>query len=60
VLAPVLARCDADQAPAYLEATKERNVGIYESMGFRVVRTIVLPDGGPTLWTMWRDPQPSA
>ena len=32
-MAPVLARCDAEGIPAYLESTKERNVTFYEGAG---------------------------
>ncbi len=55
-LAPVLERCDREQVPAYLESTKERNVAFYERRGWRVTGTIDLPDGGPRLWSMWREP----
>jgi GNAT superfamily N-acetyltransferase len=58
-IAPVLARCDAEGIPAYLESTKERNVTFYEHHGFEVTGTIVVPPDGPKLWTMWRAPQPS-
>jgi ribosomal protein S18 acetylase RimI-like enzyme len=56
-LAPMLTRCDTDRVPAYLESTKERNLRFYERHGFRVTRTIELPDDGPLLWAMWREPQ---
>jgi ribosomal protein S18 acetylase RimI-like enzyme len=56
-MAPVLARCDADSIPAFLESTKERNVGFYEHHGFRVMRTIAPAPDGPPMWLMWRDPQ---
>jgi ribosomal protein S18 acetylase RimI-like enzyme len=56
-LAPMLQRCDTDGVAAYLESTKERNVTFYERHGFRVTSTIDLPDRGPRLWLMWRDPQ---
>lgn len=56
-MAPVLARCDAEGIPAYLESTKERNVAFYEQHGFAVTGTLVVPPDGPTLWTMWREPQ---
>ena len=56
-LAPVLARCDADGTPAYLESTKERNNAFYERHGFAVTGTIAIPPDGPTLWAMWREPQ---
>jgi GNAT superfamily N-acetyltransferase len=56
-LQPVLSRCDAEGIPAYLESTKERNVAFYERHGFAVTGTLVVPPDGPTLWTMWREPQ---
>jgi GNAT superfamily N-acetyltransferase len=52
-----LARCDAEHAPAYLESTKPENVPYYERFGFTVTREIALPDGGPTMWAMWRTPR---
>ena len=57
VLQPVLIRCDADRVPAYLESTKERNVGFYEHHGFAVVGKEQIPLGGPPLWMMWREPR---
>ncbi|MGH9127206.1 MAG: GNAT family N-acetyltransferase [Acidimicrobiales bacterium] len=58
LLAPVLARCDRDWVPAYLESSKESNVPFYRRLGFEVTGTIDLPSGGPRVWTMWRDPKP--
>jgi ribosomal protein S18 acetylase RimI-like enzyme len=52
-----LDRCDAEYCPAYLESTKFENVPYYERFGFTVTREIVLPDGGPTMWAMWRAPR---
>jgi ribosomal protein S18 acetylase RimI-like enzyme len=52
-----LDRCDAEYCPAYLESSKPENVPYYERFGFTVTREIKLPDGGPTLWAMWRDPR---
>ena len=49
------ARCDADAAPAYLEATNENNRRLYERHGFAVTDEMVLPDG-PSVWAMWREP----
>ena len=54
---PVLTRCDAEGIPAYLESTKERNVGFYEAHGFAVTSCTDIPLGGPALWMMWRVPQ---
>jgi GNAT superfamily N-acetyltransferase len=49
-----LDRCDADHCPAYLESSKPENVPYYERFGFTVIGEIMLPDGGPPLWPMWR------
>ncbi|QBI20108.1 N-acetyltransferase [Egibacter rhizosphaerae] len=56
LLAPVLARCDASGTPAYLEASTVHNRRLYERHGFDTMREVTLPDGGPTLWLMWREP----
>jgi ribosomal protein S18 acetylase RimI-like enzyme len=58
LMRPVLAHCDAAGLPCYLESSKERNVPFYRRHGFEVVREVHLPDNGPPIWTMWRDPQP--
>ncbi|MDQ3849245.1 MAG: GNAT family N-acetyltransferase [Actinomycetota bacterium] len=55
LLAPVLERCDADGVPAYLESSKESNVGFYARHGFDVTERLQLPNG-PPLWLMWREP----
>lgn len=52
-----LERCDAEYAPAYLESSNPDNVPYYERFGFEVTGEIVLPDGGPSLWPMWRRPR---
>jgi ribosomal protein S18 acetylase RimI-like enzyme len=57
LLEPVLASCDADEIPAYLESSKERNVAFYARHGFRVTEELDLPKG-PRVWLMWRDPRP--
>lgn len=56
VLAPILARCDAEQLPAYLETQKESNVPFYRRHGFEVTRTLQLTNGAPKLWLMRREP----
>lgn len=56
LLEPVLARCDREGLPAYLESSKLANVPYYERFGFRVLRDLTLPKGGPVLPLMWRDP----
>jgi GNAT superfamily N-acetyltransferase len=52
-----LDRCDAERVPAYLENSNPRNESYYLRFGFEVTGEIQLPDGGPTMWPMWRDPQ---
>jgi hypothetical protein len=47
---------DAEGAPAYLEASNPANVPLYERYGFCVVGAFTLPDGGPDVVRMWRQP----
>jgi GNAT superfamily N-acetyltransferase len=56
-LREMLQRADADELPAYHEATSPRNRALYERHGYINLGELVLPDGGPTLWRMWRDPR---
>ena len=56
LMQPVLARCDRDRMPAYLETDTERNVALYERHGFAVTERFDLPGGGPPIWLMWREP----
>jgi GNAT superfamily N-acetyltransferase len=52
-----LDRCDAEHAPAYLENSNPKNEAFYLRSGFDVTGEIQLPDGGPKLWPMWRNPR---
>lgn len=56
LLQPVLARCDQDGTPAYLEASSRRNVRLYERHGFEVVEEVLFPKG-PPYFAMVRLPQ---
>lgn len=60
LLRAVLRTVDSQGAPAYLESSKERNVPFYARHGFEVTGTLRPPDGGVTLWLMWRRPHPPA
>ncbi len=50
-----LARIDLEGRPAYLESTNAANLDRYRSVGFVDRAAFDLPDGGPTVTTMWRD-----
>ncbi|MGE2714927.1 GNAT family N-acetyltransferase [Mycolicibacterium litorale] len=52
-----LDRCDAEYAPAYLESSNPDNIPYYERFGFEVTGELRVPDGGPSLWPMWRQPR---
>ena len=54
LLEPVLLRADTTGLPAYLESSKVSNIAYYRRFGFEVTGEISLPNGGPTLWPMWR------
>lgn len=57
LIRPILDRCDAEGVGAYLESSKEANIPFYRRHGFDVVEEIGMPSG-PSVWPMWRDPQP--
>jgi ribosomal protein S18 acetylase RimI-like enzyme len=57
LMRPGLERCDREGTPAYLESSNERNVPLYERNGFKVTEVFQVPNGGPKIWLMWRDPQ---
>ncbi len=57
LVAPMLARAEAEGLPCYLETMKEINVAFYEKHGFQVVVEDDLPGGGPHFWTMKRLPR---
>jgi ribosomal protein S18 acetylase RimI-like enzyme len=50
----VLARCNRDDVPAYLESSTERSRALYERHGFQTTEVLNMPRGGPPLWLMWR------
>jgi ribosomal protein S18 acetylase RimI-like enzyme len=58
MLREVLAGADTDGVPAYLESSNERNLPLYERNGFRVIGELQALGHGPTIWRMWREPQP--
>ena len=56
VLGPVLAVCDLEGLPAYLESSKESNIAFYRRHGFEVTGEVSIPDSSVRLWLMWREP----
>lgn len=52
-----LAMIDAAHAPAYLESTNPVNDARYEAVGFAEHGGFEMPDGGPRVRTMWREPR---
>jgi GNAT superfamily N-acetyltransferase len=53
LLEPVLARCDQEGLPAYLETQKESNLPYYGRYGFEVTHVIRVSNA-PPVWTMTR------
>lgn len=51
-----LLRWDREGVPTNLMSTNGANLPFYESRGYRVIADPVLPEGGPRLWDMWREP----
>jgi GNAT superfamily N-acetyltransferase len=58
LLADNLALVDAEGEAAYLESTNPANLARYRSVGFVDHGSFTLPDGGPTVTTMWRAARP--
>jgi len=58
LLAPVLAVCDADRVPAYLENSDPTNTTFYDQHGFEAVGPLPMPHGAPEVVAMWRKPRP--
>lgn len=56
LLAPVLAACDRDRVPVYLENSNPANGGFYRAHGFETVATFNVGGDGPVMEPMWREP----
>ncbi len=55
LLAPVLAACDAQGIPVYLENSNPANSGFYGVHGFERMGIFEAGDGGPIMEPMWRE-----
>ncbi len=54
LMQPMLDRIDAEGLPCYTETMDEKNVGLYEHLGFRVMEKLAIPDTGLTTWALLR------
>ena len=57
LLREVLDRADREHMPSSLDATTPRSRALYERHGYVARGEFTLPEDGPTLWPMWRDPR---
>jgi GNAT superfamily N-acetyltransferase len=60
LLAATLERIDAEDAPAFLESSNPANTPRYERLGFVRCGEFELPEDGPAVTQMWREPRGSA
>ena len=56
LMTPMLARCDREAMPAYLESSNEKNLSFYRRHGFEEIDAYDTPVG-PRVWLMWRAPR---
>lgn len=56
LLAPILARADADGLPCYLETAQPANVPFYQRAGFDILVQATEPRSALPMWTFRRDP----
>ena len=56
LLAPVLAACDRDRRPVYLENSNPTNTGFYRAHGFETMGTFQVGAASPVMEPMWREP----
>jgi ribosomal protein S18 acetylase RimI-like enzyme len=54
LLEETLARVDAAGTPAFLENSNPRNIALYERLGFRVTKEIIVRKDAPPLYAMLR------
>jgi len=55
LLKPMFARLSEEGQPCFLETQAEKNVALYEHLGFRVVEVGAVPGGSVKSWAMLRD-----
>lgn len=57
LMAPMLAACDRDGLPCYLESSDPANLGFYRAHGFDVTGELRASETAPPLIPMWRVPR---
>ena len=57
LLRPMFDRLDTEGMPCYLDTLTEKNVGMYEHLGFKVLEKLDIPDTDITSWAMLREPR---
>ncbi|MFU8796912.1 MAG: GNAT family N-acetyltransferase [Dehalococcoidia bacterium] len=55
LMRPMLERMDADGLPCYTETMDQKNVTLYEHLGFRVMERLEIPRTDLTTWALLRD-----
>jgi ribosomal protein S18 acetylase RimI-like enzyme len=57
LLRPMLARCDSERLPCYLETHNEANLELYRHFGFQIMEEGWIPRSDTRQWAMLRMPQ---
>ncbi len=55
LLRPKLARIEAEGLSCYLETATEKNVAMYQHLGFKVIEDFIIPGTTVKLWGMLKD-----
>jgi len=56
LIMPMLGWLDKKKLPCYLNTQNEKNIGLYEHYGFRVLEQLTLPDSGIVHTALLRNP----
>jgi len=56
LIKPMLARFDEEKIPCYLDTLDEKNVSLYEHLGFKLIEESTIPGTPLTCWAMLREP----
>ena len=55
LIKPMLARIDKEQLGCYLDTNNEKNVGLYQHFGFKVLKKYQIPGTNVINWSMLRE-----